>query len=620
MANELKRVDAKHGKGTPLSQQETKKRYGRGFLVWGAAFFLFPLQAPAQQFHLKPFWDLDKEDFAHFEVKRRIWRYIPKKGGEGFREREEHFAVNVPCHGVFGFEVNDTPGYFQPYSLNMIPFSIGTSFSSGGRKKQRFYFLDVFDYKRVFAQGKWEDVSRNRYALVQKGIFMLSHPKGKIRINKVLSRFSPPPRSLQGMRVEIERKIDLKKKVVSFIKARMQGHTWPWGNPFEKVPFHVEDTYSFDRIYRYRYKGFRKDVDKAIEGGVKEIRWNFKAFNKFVPVDPNNKRDYKTGIVALSLLTLLKAEANKEDPLLKKCMDYLRSEPVLNTYSLGVSLMAFEAYYAPYGERDELVSGAISRPYPRKPSQRDRRTMEQWTKRLVSYIDPRVDSAYEARWRYIGEKDFDNSNSQYAVLGLYSAYLCGIKFPVHLFRSAAVHYIKCQERRGPRVPVPPLVTHVEFKRLGREKSLKERRTTSVAQARGFPYVLGDRATGSMTTAGIGVLSIASSFVPKKKRRGKQWVELRQALDSADAWLYHHFSVRENPGFGNSWYFYYLYGLERAMELRCVALFGKRDWYWEGAVHLLLSRKSVHGGWPGLENTCFAVLFLKKAQTPVITGK
>jgi hypothetical protein len=51
------------------------------------------------------------------------------------------------------------------------------------------------------------------------------------------------------------------------------------------------------------------------------------------------------------------------------------------------------------------------------------------------------------------------------------------------------------------------------------------------------------------------------------------------------------------------------------------MLGKHDWYEEGAQHLL-GAQSGDGSWSAggesaLVNTCFALLFLKRATTPIV---
>ncbi len=105
----------------------------------------------------------------------------------------------------------------------------------------------------------------------------------------------------------------------------------------------------------------------------------------------------------------------------------------------------------------------------------------------------------------------------------------------------------------------------------------------------------------------------------------------QAIRDGIAWLGANFSISSNPsprgaGFSSFWHFYYLYGLERAGVLSGVFWMGDHDWYGEGAIYLL-DQQYDSGSWISggmgqrhaspaaggdLMDTCFALLFLKKA--------
>ncbi|HEX5135395.1 MAG TPA: hypothetical protein VFY93_00355, partial [Planctomycetota bacterium] len=93
-----------------------------------------------------------------------------------------------------------------------------------------------------------------------------------------------------------------------------------------------------------------------------------------------------------------------------------------------------------------------------------------------------------------------------------------------------------------------------------------------------------------------------------------------------AWLDRNWGMDRNPGHpGGDWYYYYLYSVERAGALTGVKRVGGKDWYLEGAEQLL-SRQKESGAWdePGdgdTSETCFALLFLKRATTPTTrTGR
>src|SRR5207237_904445 len=64
------------------------------------------------------------------------------------------------------------------------------------------------------------------------------------------------------------------------------------------------------------------------------------------------------------------------------------------------------------------------------------------------------------------------------------------------------------------------------------------------------------------------------------------------------WMATHFSVGQNPGVGEQWKYYYLYGLERAGRLTGLRYFGDHDWYREGAEELVRRQDRLNGSWSG----------------------
>ncbi len=118
----------------------------------------------------------------------------------------------------------------------------------------------------------------------------------------------------------------------------------------------------------------------------------------------------------------------------------------------------------------------------------------------------------------------------------------------------------------------------------------------------------------MTAGAVGSVIILQHYL---KRKWKRDISARKGVD----WIGKEFSVTENPH-KTGWYHYYLYTLERAGILTGLNIFGKHDWYKDGANHLLDSQKS-DGSWGNVRSTCFAILFLKRATPPlkkVATGR
>jgi hypothetical protein len=123
----------------------------------------------------------------------------------------------------------------------------------------------------------------------------------------------------------------------------------------------------------------------------------------------------------------------------------------------------------------------------------------------------------------------------------------------------------------------------------------------------------------MTAGAVGALAICDFILDLDRRKDP-------AIRSGLAWLNAHWSVTGNEGpveFDTSTkteLFYCLYALERAGMLLDVPTVGKHDWYGEGAAALLDGQKA-DGSWYGgakrcspTWDTCFAILFLKKATS------
>ena len=118
--------------------------------------------------------------------------------------------------------------------------------------------------------------------------------------------------------------------------------------------------------------------------------------------------------------------------------------------------------------------------------------------------------------------------------------------------------------------------------------------------------------GSMTVGAIGGLCILDYML------GKDWRKDDDVLEGLQ-WLNKNWSVTENPKKGAQWYMYYIYAIERAGMLFGTETIGDHKWYREGAEQLLSAQSG--GGWGNVVDTCFAILFLRRATRPlnVATG-
>jgi len=340
-----------------------------------------------------------------------------------------------------------------------------------------------------------------------------------------------------------------------------------------------------------------EQVRQTIERGV--------AYLKSQQMKPNGnwpeRPGYRGGLSALCTLALLESGEPVDSPAVQKALSYLRSlDELRDTYSTAAQIMAFAAAEP---QKDLLLI----------------RRRAEWLENAQV-----LDGDRAGAWTYfarVGRRTGgDNSNSQFAVLGLHEAELAGVEINEQTWERVLRYWKSCQRPDGS---------------FGYYKD-----------ADGVPKAA---STGSMTCAGIAALAIASG----KMHEGDARVEggtVRCCGDQQDnsdverglQWLGRHFSVNVNPGPASgarinvdisvSGRFYYLYGMERVGRLTGHRFIGRNDWYREGADALvqdqLRDELGLGGYWQGkghgeedrLIATSFALLFLAKGRRPVVIAK
>jgi hypothetical protein len=387
-----------------------------------------------------------------------------------------------------------------------------------------------------------------------------------------------------------------------------------------KQRFKVADRLTFDQLLAPTDAQFRTLVGDGIRKALAAIRRDLEQTLGDPPPKVDDRHfDVQPGELALALLALVKGGEDAHDRLLQRGYDDLRKRVIDGTYSLACAILAVEALYTPMNEAQELHAGRLKAPLPREVPAADRDLIAGWTKMLLGNIDSSVKTPYLRRWHYGPSNSFDNSNSQYAMLGLYAAELCGVEVPAAVWTAAANHWLQAKVAAGDP-GAPALVSRAEYEQ---PKPGRTRTPGGKVPCAGWCYNAPSEPTGSMTCAGVTGLTLCSAALrAKKKTPAKLLHELDDALRGGFLWLERNFSVRRNPGppdHWTHWYYYYLYGLERTCELNQVALLGDVDWYFEGALQLLLQQRR-DGSWGNLPDDCFGLLFLKKAALPAITGR
>lgn len=527
-------------------------------------------------------WRLGPSDWARYE--RRTIKF--KSGKETFSKGS--------IVSVHGYDVRDG-GQFLPASPTRqdLPAILGFFLPKGDAAKRRVFLRGIVE---VRFRGAFE-VKGDRFA--GQWTFKSYGKQRKSDVHKIL-----------GGTAHVTARFDQKRGVFDWARVELRYTLKKLDPKRGEKPNQVDAVYDL-RIHSLRghaYRGFRKQVDAAIDKGVKHLRTLQIEDGSYKP-----HGRWPVGSTALAVLTLAACDVPREDPAIERGLAFLLRKDPKRTYAMGVSLMAFERAYTPPGElaRARRRAVAIKRDLPS-----DRMA---WCIKIAARLEriARLPGAWQYKihnGRYILYPDA--SNTQYGVLGLRAAARLGISIKEQTWLGVIRYFDAVRERKGKRGSVT-LLQHGQ--------ALSEARTFNVARVAGFRYrVTHAHAWGSMTCAGIASLTIARHQL----RNTPRFKTINRAVDEMVlggwAWLDQNWSLSRNPHkSGNSWYYYYLYSLERAGELTRVKRVGDRDWYFEGAVQLLARQDSKEGYWGNkkehIAETCFALLFLKRATAPLSGG-
>lgn len=328
-------------------------------------------------------------------------------------------------------------------------------------------------------------------------------------------------------------------------------------------------------------------VRKGIEKGVAFLKKEQNPQGNWEGVVLAFLADMDGGATALCTLALLNCGVKPEDPSLVRALQYLHDLPPKKTYVVALQNLVFletrKEKYKPKIQKnaDWLVEHAVNRTRGREG------------------------------WSYPGNSVADNSNTQYALLGLYAAKQAGAKIDDDVWKAIQEYYNKHQRKIS--------------------------QTSGYWTYHNANFGGGDTASFSMTVAGVCGLIIAGMGLDQSE----------QQLDETTGVARNCGVYSENTGVarGLNWIganfsfespkstFYNVYGVERLGRLSGQRWIGKFDWYREGCEFLLGKGRDA-----GLQNddgsvskgkgidgatvltTAFALLFLSKGRTPVLVSK
>jgi hypothetical protein len=324
-------------------------------------------------------------------------------------------------------------------------------------------------------------------------------------------------------------------------------------------------------------------VRKAIERGVKVLRDREDGNGNLDRVGTTNFAP--GGPTALATLALLNSGVSPDDELVQRLLKYLRKfEPKEDsaTYTVGLQTMV----YVTANQKED--------------KERIQRNVD-WL------VQARLMNAKNqlTGWTYGNRGGVaDNSNSQYALLGLHEGFQAGAKVDPAVWESIRDFYVRTQDSKGgwryrqdERDSTPPTLT---MSIAGLTGLIIAEMDLKASKENGEP----DCGKGCGDGEEDPNIALALKYVGQK---------LPGRADDI------------NPGAMPHLY-YSIYGIERAGRYTGLRFLGEKDWYRIGCEYLTRVQKN-DGSWGGpnpedapVLATSFALLFLSKGRTPVLVSK
>jgi hypothetical protein len=289
-------------------------------------------------------------------------------------------------------------------------------------------------------------------------------------------------------------------------------------------------------------------VNRAIALGVDYLRGLQRGDGSFA-----GHEQHPGGTTALVAFTLLRSGVRRNDPVLTRALAALGEVEFETTYSASVHLLLCEAL--------------------REPA----RAVE--AERSLAFLLARQ---RDGGWAYPWGNP-DNSNTQFALLGLRAARRMGLEVPEEAWLAAAGGLEVFRHESGGLQYTPQL----------RE------------------------AYAGITAAGLASLAVLQEVAADSARLRAVLPRESDWREKAERWLEARWDPARNHFDNGTWspwaHFAYLWAVERWCGLTGRERLGAHDWYGEGAAWLVdVQARDGSFSDRGLEDTCFALLFLRRA--------
>jgi hypothetical protein len=314
-------------------------------------------------------------------------------------------------------------------------------------------------------------------------------------------------------------------------------------------------------------------VDKAIRKAVAYLYKTQKGDNWEVVPRRMGDTGYKVdetqwgGLTAMATYALLAAGESPQNPQVAKAIAFLDRAEITGTYAMGMKLNIWN-----YIER--------LTPDQKEVLRKDATLLLTAVKR-----NPGNAGLYHY-WLDASKGDYDQSCSNYGVLGMWAAAQQNLEVPTAYWELVDKAWRKNQQKDG-----------------------------------GWEYhVGGERATSlSMTGAGVATLFITQDMLNEGKGGECKGNIEDKDIDRGLKWLADHYSkLSAEPH-----KMYAMYNMERVGTASGYKYFGTTDWYRTGAAELLKTQEPS-GAWASgsgpLPGTVWGILFLVKGRAPIMMNK
>ncbi len=327
-------------------------------------------------------------------------------------------------------------------------------------------------------------------------------------------------------------------------------------------------------------------VKDAIDKGVRYLKKNQSKGGDWEGLVLGQIAGLKGGVTSLATLALLNAGVPPTDTSVAKALDYLRKLEPDKTYVVALQTMV------------------LAEAHNKADLPRIQKNVE-WFKQKAIYRGGKLEG-----WSYPSNAIADNSNTQYALLGLYAAKTAGVKVEDKLWNEVQDYYTRTQHP-------DKLNKRAGFWTYHNHGDTSPSFTMTVGGACGLLIAnMGLNTSQQQLNDATGIAAKCGEYAENDPlAKGMFWIGLQ-------------FNFMEGKS-----YFYNYYGLERLGRLSGQRFIGDVDWYRNGCKRLVkmqeadgsflvraVERKtSIDAGQP-IITTSFALLFLSKGRTPVLMSK